>query len=83
MATDWDARPDEPYAQITKAGRYMHHIVIHDGLMQVGPGGGAWFTFGAARAKRKARKVLASYLKSKQDRAAPTLITASDLRDAS
>lgn len=73
--------PDEPHAGITRVGRFSRHIVIHDGLVQVGPGGGAWFALGAARAERKARKVLARYLKSKQRRADPTLITASELRE--
>lgn len=73
--------PDEPHAEITRTGRFMHHIVIHDGLVQIAPDGIAWFAFGAKRAERKARRVLASYLTSKRRRAEPTLITARDIEE--
>jgi hypothetical protein len=75
------ACPDEPHAEITRVGRWTHHIIIRDGWMAVGPDGHAWFALGAKRARRKARRVLASYLKDKRRRATPTTITASDLKE--
>ncbi|MGW9196081.1 hypothetical protein [Micromonospora chersina] len=58
----WD--PDaEPEAVIERTGRWWHLVYIRHGLMRSGPGGYGWHVLGASRAERKARRVLAAYLR--------------------
>jgi hypothetical protein len=58
-----DPAGNEPEAVIERHGRWWHLVYIRHGLMRGGPGGHGWRVFGERRAERKARKVLADYVK--------------------
>lgn len=61
---------DQPYAEITRMGRWLHSISIHHGMVEVRKEGG-WFAFGQRRAERKAARVLRRYLLAEQRRQNP------------
>ncbi|MEV2239501.1 hypothetical protein [Micromonospora sp. NPDC049891] len=51
----------EPEAVIERTGRWWHLVYVRHGLIRWAPSGNGWHVFGAKRANRKARKVLAAY----------------------
>ena len=65
--TAWN--PDgAPEAVIERRGRWWHLVYVDHGLMRWGPDGYGWHVLGAKRAERKARRVLASYLRQLEPR---------------
>ncbi|HCT78902.1 MAG TPA: hypothetical protein DGT23_20545 [Micromonosporaceae bacterium] len=74
---------NQPYAEITQAGRWTYHIVIHDDLFApehpmaasgYGVWYGPWYALGKTRAERKAARVLARYIRDQRRRAQKTIV---------
>lgn len=60
---------DAPYAEITRVGRWLHSIEVHDGMCLVTRED--WYAFGRRRAERKAARVLRRYLLAEERRQNP------------
>lgn len=66
-------REGDPYAEVTRAGRFSWWISIHHGILQWGPDGGRFSYFGSeAGARAKAERLLDRYART-QIRSARTL----------
>jgi len=52
-----------PEARIRRAGRWTYYVEVHHGMIQWGPNGSGWFVLGRRRAERKARRLLAAYVR--------------------
>jgi hypothetical protein len=53
----------EPEAVVERTGRWWHSVYVRHGVIRWAPSGNGWHVFGAKRADRKARKVLAAYVR--------------------
>lgn len=53
----------EPCAEVERTGRWTYRVSVTDGMTVWGPYGYGWLVVGHKRAQRKARRVLARYLK--------------------
>lgn len=68
------ASDDAPYVEIKQVGRWTYTVKGCHGIGQWGPNGGAWFVHGKRRAERKARRVLAAYMRNERLRAQPPIV---------
>lgn len=71
----------QPRAEIRQIGRWTYRVSVHHGVTVWGPNGCCWHVYGRRRAERKARRVLASYLRMQQRGAQTAAVTVNDLTD--
>lgn len=55
------AKPDGPYAEVRRIGRFTYAVIVRDGGLRYGPDGDPWHRMGEQRAKRKAERELNKY----------------------
>ncbi|GGM26963.1 hypothetical protein GCM10011608_09710 [Micromonospora sonchi] len=58
----------EPEAVVERLGRWWYLVYVRHGASRWAPNGNGWYVFGAERADRKARKVLAAYVRKLEKR---------------
>jgi hypothetical protein len=52
-----------PRARVQRIGRWTYSVNVAHGYTTWGPNGGSWHVLGRSHAERKARRVLARYLR--------------------
>jgi hypothetical protein len=69
----------DPYAEVTRHGRWTYDVIIRLGMMAYGPDGGPWLIFGRRRAERKAHRELDRYRAKQEDRRDTFIVTKASL----
>jgi hypothetical protein len=70
-----EAIAGEPYASVTRVGRWLHRVEVHHGMMVLTP---PWYRFGRRRAERTAARQLARYIRRERWSSVPTVVRAED-----